>query len=62
MQPQSSCLCSKHICLLWVPQLQKYNVNVCCRVKMMLLHVKFDNVRIYPADKHVKQEKCLTRW
>lgn len=39
------------------PAAKMYNVNVCSRVRVTLLSVKFDNVHIYPADKHVKQKR-----
>lgn len=41
------------------PAAKIYNVNVCPRVKVMLLSVKFNNVHIYPADKHVKCKRCV---
>lgn len=41
------------------PAAKIYNVNICPRVKVMLLSVKFNNVHIYAADKHVKCERCV---
>lgn len=42
-----------------LPAAKIYNENICPRVKVMLLSVKFNNVHIYPADKHVKCKRCV---
>lgn len=41
------------------PAAKIYNVNVCPRVKVMLLSVKLNSVHIYPADKHAKCKTCV---
>lgn len=44
------------------PAAKIYNVNVCPRVRVMLPSVRFNNVHISPADKHVTSKERGAKW